>query len=360
MPFCPNCGTQYEAQPIRCQCGFLFGSPSVGAAAVPRIEASIPSANVAGMFRYTGNGGELLMLYVKLVIFSLFTLGIYSFWGRTEIRKYHFSRTLFANQPFSFHGTGKELFFGWLKLIGMYVGFYLAVMLVVLVLGKDGAIVGGVLVVGGLLALLPFAIWGAIRYRASRTEWQGRRFEFRAEFLDTAKTVWVGLVLTAVTLGLYTPFFLMSVRKHVFNNLWYGGQRFEFYGEGKDIAWPFIKFVLLFLPTLTLYRFWFQAEVNNYAWGRTKFAGAAFRSTMQGMDLLLLTVTNWLLTVFTLGIGYPWAEARQMEYVLSNLKMETLPNVQLLNPGVRQPDGLGESLGHVLGTDADMGAGFGL
>jgi uncharacterized membrane protein YjgN (DUF898 family) len=363
MAFCPNCGTQYDALPVRCQCGYLFGTQQ-GAFQAPALAPSyLPppaAASQPGYFEYGGQGGELLMLYLKLFFLSIFTLGIYSFWGRTEIRKYHWSRTSFAKQPFDYHGTGKELFFGWLKVIGIYVGFYAVMVLLALTLGQEGAILIGVIVALGFLAFLPFAIWGSIRYRASRTSWQGRRFAFKAQFAETAKVFWIGALLTLVTLGLYMPFFLMSLRKHVFENLWYGGQKFEFTGEGRDLLWPFLKFALLLVPTLTLYRFWFEAEANNYAWSKTKFAGSAFRSTMTGLELLMLFFTNWLLTVFTFGIGFAWAEVRQMKYVFANLQMEELPNVRLLEQAGTPADGFGDSLGHAIGTDADMGAGFGL
>lgn len=128
MAYCPNCGTEYEVQPQRCQCGYLFGAPSA---------PQQPPASSPGTFGFTGNGAALLLLYIKLVVFSIFTLGIYSFWGRTEIRRYLWSNIRFAGQNFDYHGTGKELFFGWLKLIALFIVFFSVAGLIIMLGGKD-------------------------------------------------------------------------------------------------------------------------------------------------------------------------------------------------------------------------------
>ncbi|MCX6609738.1 MAG: DUF898 family protein [Acidobacteria bacterium] len=336
---------------MRCNCGYLF-SPG----ATPVLPASEP-----GRFDFTGDGATLLVLYLKLIFFSIFTLGIYSFWGRAAVRQYLWSQIRLAGQPFAFHGTGKELLLGWLKLMGLVILFYGSAGLALVLLGerKAGGVIGLVFILGFAL-LAPLALHGAIRYRWSRTSWQGRRFAYRGDFWKLTTIVWTGLFLTAISLSLYLPVFITNLRKYVVENTWFGGQQFEFSGEGKDLLWPYVKMLLLFFPTLTLYRFWYAAKLGNFNWQNTKFAGVPFRSTLSGDGLLILTFTNLILTFFTLGIGLPWAVCRQLRYLTENLQLEQLPRVQLLAQAATAASAFGDTLGEALGTDAGIDAGFGL
>lgn len=351
MAYCPNCGTEYEATPLRCNCGYLFSSPSA-----PIAETSEP-----GRFDFTGDGPTLLVLYIKLILFSIVTLGIYSFWGRAAIKQYLWSQIRLAGQPFAFHGTGKEMFIGSLKLMGLVILFYGSVFTAVIYLGeKEASGIIGVLFIVGIALLAPLALHGAIRYRWSRTSWQGRRFAYRGDFWKLATIVWLGLLLTAVSLTLYLPIFITNLRRYVVENTWFGGQRFEFNGDGKAVLWPYVKMLLLFFPTLTLYRFWYSAKLGNFNWQNTKFANVPFRSTLSGDGLLILAITNFLLTVFTLGIGLPWALCRQIRYLTENLQLEQLPRVQLIAQADTASSAFGDTLGEALGTDAGIDAGFGL
>jgi len=321
----------------------------------------IQPAPEPGRFDFTGDGATLLVLYLKLIFFSIFTLGIYSFWGRVAVRQYLWSQIRLAGQPFAFHGTGKEMFLGWLKLMGVVILFYGSAGLALVIFGeREASGIIGLVIVLGFALLAPLALHGAIRYRWGRTSWQGRRFAYRGDFWKLTTMVWTGLFLTAISLSLYLPIFITNLRRYVVENTWFGGQQFEFRGDGKDLLWPYVKLLLLFFPTLTLYRFWYAAKVGNFNWQHTKFAGVPFRSTLSGDGLLILTFTNALLTVFTFGIGLPWAVCRQLRYVTENLQLEQLPRVQLLAQAATAGSAFGDTLGDALGTDAGIDAGFGL
>lgn len=221
MAYCPNCGTEYPTLPQRCQCGYLFGAPTSISQPTPE----------PGRFDFTGDGGALLILYLKLIFFSIFTLGIYSFWGRNAVRKYLWSHIRFAGQPFDYHGTGKELFFGWLKLIGVIIIVYSAAGLLIFSLGRKAEPIIGLLFLAGFALIAPLAINGAVRYRWSRTSWQGRRFAYKGDLMQLATIFLPGLLLTVITLTLYMPIFAMNMRRYIVNNTWYGGQQFQFDGK---------------------------------------------------------------------------------------------------------------------------------
>jgi uncharacterized membrane protein YjgN (DUF898 family) len=362
MSFCPNCGTEYEALPLRCQCGYIFSSSGVAAATTSTATAVAPALSPLpqeGRFSFSGKGGDLLVLYIKLILFSIFTLGIYSFWGRTEIRRYLWANIRLAGQPFAYHGTGKELLMGWLKLIGLVVALVVASAVMPLLLPGQVELIATVETAIGLLAafgILPLVLHGTISYRLSRTSWQGRRFAYKGDMFALAKVFWIGAFLSVVTLGILLPLLFTSLRKYAVENTWYGGHALQYSGDGQHLLWPWVKLLLLFLPTLGLYRFWFGADMANYNWSRTSFAGAPLRSNYTGGGFFFLAFTNGLLLVFTLGLAWPWTECRQMSYVFDNLTFDFLPRIQLLEQDPNSVDALGETVG----SDIDLGAGLGL
>jgi uncharacterized membrane protein YjgN (DUF898 family) len=364
MSFCPNCGTEYEALPLRCQCGYIFSTSGASAAATPTVSAAAVAPAFSplpqeGRFSFSGSGGDLLVLYIKLIVFSLFTLGIYNFWGRTAIRTYLWANIRLAGQPFAYHGTGKELLMGWLKLIGLVVAVVAASALMPFLLPGQEDLVAAVEAAVGLaaaLGFLPLVLHGTIRYRLSRTSWQGRRFAYKGDMFELAKVFWIGALLSIVTLGILLPFLFTSLRKYAVENTWYGGHALSYNGDGQHLLWPWVKFLLLFLPTLGVYRFWFQSTMANYNWSKTSFAGAPLRSNYSGGGFFWLAFTNILLLVFTLGLAWPWTICRQMSYVFDNLIFEFLPRIQLLEQDPQQVGALGETVG----SDIDLGAGLGL
>jgi hypothetical protein len=74
-------------------------------------------------FAFRGEGKELFGIYFVNTLKTIFTLGIYRFWAKTKVRQYLWSNTVFAGDSFSYHGTGKELFRGFLKFFGMAMVF---------------------------------------------------------------------------------------------------------------------------------------------------------------------------------------------------------------------------------------------
>lgn len=156
---------------------------------------------------FSGSAGTLFGIFVRNVFLTLITFGIYYFWGKTRVRAYLFGQTSFADDRFVYHGTGAELFKGFLK--GLVI-FGLP-LLVLDLLGNASALPTGVRVLAGLLSVLlvltlsAVAVVAAQRYRLSRTSWRAIRFSFRGGIKAFVKLFLAGTLLTGVTLGLYYP-----------------------------------------------------------------------------------------------------------------------------------------------------------
>ena len=64
---------------------------------------------------FHGTGGTLFGIHVVNVLFTVLTLGVYYFWGKTRIRRYLFGQSAFEGDRFAYHGTAQELLLGFAK-----------------------------------------------------------------------------------------------------------------------------------------------------------------------------------------------------------------------------------------------------
>jgi len=69
-------------------------------------------------FGYRGDRKELVNIFVKGVLLSIVTFGIYSFWLAIQIRKYVIGHVRFGSISFSYEGKGSENF--WLNFKGYF------------------------------------------------------------------------------------------------------------------------------------------------------------------------------------------------------------------------------------------------
>jgi uncharacterized membrane protein YjgN (DUF898 family) len=299
---------------------------------------------------FQGEGGALFGIYLVSALLSIVTLGIYSFWGRTKVRQYVWGQTEFEGDRFAYHGTGKELLVGYLKVMALFVGLFILIALLVPALGAGGQVLAPIVFWLVVLSLMPVAIIGARRYRLSRTSWRGIRFSLRASTGAFVRLYLGGLFLSLLTLGLYSPIFQTKVRKFVTEHAYFGTARFGFDGEGRELFPVFLKALLLAIVTLGIYGFWYLAERERYYWSHTTLGAARFRSSITGGALLGLAVTNLLLVIFTLGIGAAWVMVRTRRFVCDNLALEGPVELAAIRQDAQAATATAEGLSDVLDT----------
>ena len=174
------------------------------------------------------------------MLFTVLTLGVYYFWGKTRIRRYLFGESAFEGDRFAYHGTPKELLLGFAK---AFVVFFVPIVVLTVVrdvLDVGPAIKGAAAVSISLLFLmfLPVAMVGARRYRLSRTSWRGIRFSFRGPAFEFVKIFVKGTFLTGLTFGLYYPFFVTRRQAFMIAHSYFGNERFDFDGRGRELFGP--------------------------------------------------------------------------------------------------------------------------
>ncbi len=275
---------------------------------------------------FKGQGGDLFIILLLNMLLTFITLGLYYPWAKARKLGWYYENTELDGHPFHFHGTGNEMFKGFIKAIGLLLLIYGTYVLGI-VLEKPGVMLLGILVMFvGLLAFIPLIIHGTLRYRSSRSSWRGIHFGYRGDLRELYRICMRDGVLTLITFGIYGSWFAMNVRNYTISHLRYGSSSFHYKGDGLEYFLLNLKGYFLTLFTLGIYGFWWQRDlfnyyVNNLGWNFKDGKRIQFMSTATGGGFFGLLVVNLLIVIFTLGIGFAWAEVRTMRFVMENIAM---------------------------------------
>ena len=299
---------------------------------------------------FKGEGGAYFGIVIVNMILTFLTLGLYYPWAKAKQLQFLYGATEFENSRFEFHGTGKEMFKGFIKavliMVIIYGGFIAAIYLKMPI----AAIIWFYI---GILLLIPIAIHGSYKYRMSRTSWRGIRFGYRGKRGEFFGLFFKELFFTIVSLGLYGAWFSMNIRNYVLSNIRFGNAEFRYRGRGSDYFLINIKGYFFTILTLGIYMFWWQKELFNYYINQLSLhhndQEIRFRSTATGGDFAGLMIVNFFLLIITLGIGYPWILTRTLKFVFSKIEMTGNIDIdQLVQTESAYTDATGEDISDML------------
>jgi uncharacterized membrane protein YjgN (DUF898 family) len=175
-----------------------------------------------------------------------------------------------------------------------------------------------------LILLVPFALHGAYKYRMAKTSWKGIRFGYTGDRKELFGIFLKGFFLTIITLGIFSSWFTINIRRYIFSNIKAGNATFVYTGDGADYFWLNVKGRILTMLTLGVYIFWWQKDQFDFFVNNTRIeqdGDAVFlNSTATGKGFAGLMIVNLLIIVCTLGLGYPWALTRTMSFVMNNIE----------------------------------------
>jgi uncharacterized membrane protein YjgN (DUF898 family) len=317
--------------------------------------AAAPSdTDSANLLRFHGSGGELFGIFVVNVLLTLLTLGVYSFWAKVKTRQYLWGQTEFAGDRFSFHGTGRELFIGWLKAVALFGGLVIITRMLLPAFwdNPNADAAGQILLAVGFVILLPLAIIGSMRYRLSRTSWRGVRFNFHGGYRELLGIMLRSFLLMGLTLGLYLPYYQTNLRRFLAGHSRFGSASFTFDGDGGGLLGRYVLALLLTLPTLGLIWLWYLAFQRRYYWDRTSCAGARFHCTVTGGGLFGLYAVNLAILVLSLGLALPWATVRTRRYEMAHLVLQGPVDIEHITQQAQAATSTGEELSGFLDIDA--------
>ena len=326
---------------------------------------------------FHGSGRELFDIFIINLLKTIATLGIYSFWAKTETRKYLWGHSEFAGDRFGYHGMGKELMIGWIKAAGLFGALFAlqwAVSIADYPLAK--ILSAGVFYIG-LAVLVPLVQIGSMRYRLSRTSWRGIRFTFRGQYRPFLWLSLRGFLLIALTLGIYYPYYHCNVRRFMTEHSYFGTAPFRFNGKGDDVIKIYgsvvvIAFLsiflivmaalalggiifLLLLPAFAALRLWLSTERQKYYWTQTGFDACVFKSTMTTDAMTGIYAGNLFYLVITLGMALPWTKVRIMKYTLEHLYLQGVLNLEGITQQAMTAQAAGDELASLLDVDGIFG-----
>jgi len=333
---------------------------------------------------FHGTGGGLFKIMLVNWIFTFFTLGIYYFWGKTKVRNYLWKQSSFAGDRFHYHGTGKELFMGALVFGGLITAINVGIITIGSIWGPQAEMIAQMGSSYIILFLLPIIIVGAFKYRLSRTAWRGIRFSFRGKRKSALWLYIKGYILTALTLGLYWPFFTIQKQKFWRSNAYFGSQPFKYNGEGKDILKVFLAMVLLYVMTMTtpfslpllvpglskdmilagfavmwipliIGYLYYSVYLDRYHWSKTQFAGGSFFYDATGAQWFMLNFTNLLLTIVTLGLALPLVIVRYRKFLADHLSVSGNMQLSKVVQQAQKSNALGEGVADGFDMAIDIG-----
>jgi uncharacterized membrane protein YjgN (DUF898 family) len=295
---------------------------------------------------YDGMLGALYRLWLFNLLLSIVTLGIYSFWGRTRVRRYAVASYGLDGDRFEYTGTGGELFRGFLKVLPVILLLYLPYVFYPPEAYPLTRLLGIV-----IFYLVFVGIYAAIRYRLSRTQWRGIRGRLTGSAFRYGALQFGLFVIKVVTLWIAAPWADRMTSRYLLGNVWFGSVKGDFNPKDDDL-WG-IHFLTWFLaiPTIGISRFWYAAALRRYQLNNLRIGPLRFKGDMTGGEVFALVAGNSFVTLITLGLGRPIAIQRDLRFVAAHVWVEgdLEAAVDNLRQSAETLSSSGESLDGVLG-----------
>lgn len=381
-----------------------WGAPVAIAAPQP-----VDGAETVTPFQWTGSPWRLTGLCLLNAALSLLTVGIYSFWGRTEVRRRMWSSVRFLGEPLVYHGTGPELlrgFFG--VLIVLLVPLFLTGSFVVIYFGQASATFAVYQI--ALFAIVypvltAIAFYRARRYRLARTSWRGIRGSIEGSSTSYGLWSWALTLAYPLTLFWIVPYRAVLLQRMIANDTHLGAERLRFVGSAgpmygrfallwfgsiillfamlwgigvaighritvqDPLSWMLLKprdwgmIAAIILSTIfvwSLMSSFYYARLYSHLARSTQFGGNGtalgihhrFDLDVRGWQIMLLFLTNSLITYLSLYVLRPIATARSMRYYTERLKIVGPFEPALLSQNRAAADQTGEGLAQAFDLDA--------
>jgi len=344
-------------------------------------------------------------LAIKNFLLKIITLGIYGFWGKTNVRRHIWSCVKFMGEPLEYTGTGKELFLGMLVVVGIIILPLTIIPLIIQLTLPEGHYIGVVAQVVQailLIYLIGVGIYRARRYRLSRTLWRGIRGTLTGSPWHFAwRNFWMTFLLPFTFFWSY-PWMSMRLNGHITNDTEFGSAPFRFAGptgplykrfavlwigsvamfglialslwltssddkasDAADffsgmtdetkaslgLALFFIALPMFFLLISIFRAVYIAGELNHFA-KCTEFENIRFSMDATTLSLIGLAVGNFFILVFSLGIATPFVQQRLIKYMCDHLTLSGALNPASIQQSQAELDKRGEGLAEVFDIDA--------
>ncbi len=265
-----------------------------------------------GQARFDGRRGALGALMLRNLLFSILTLGIYRFWGRTHVRRFVWRHTALLDDSLEYLGTGGELFIGFLIAVAVLLPVFAAYSLLQFLFadGPDHALLAlEALYYLVLFFMVQIAIHRMRRYRLTRTAWRGVRFGLGGSSFSYARIAFGYGLLTAATLGLAYPWMRVATLGYFARNAHFGSAGLAL---APNAAWLFRRWAAVMAPQIIAFGLFAVLNWRNFE----TISHYTEYETFNSVPYVVKSMTFWPLALlsasFFLWIWYRVVEFRHM------------------------------------------------
>ncbi len=342
------------------------------------VTAEAPNKNTPIEFRFVERPGLFKISIVNWLL-GLVTLGIYRFWGKTNVRKHVWSSVLVNDEPLEYTGTGGELFRGFLLVFALLFLPFIVLQAGAMIVYGPESILGTLVTVFYFLIFLVFggyAIYKARGYQLSRTQWRGIRGH-QSGSPWTFTFTYLGSYLAALfTAGWSNPAMNLALQEQLIGNMKFGDGAFRFRGPagplyktyafcwllsllcvvglplmafiGFGVSWQSIAemtsqldqpgatppseiiyavvaayFAAIILFSVIIPMIWslYSAKQISAFATYTKFDGAQFEMKTKARSIIWLVLGNLCIVLLSLGICTPFAQQRTIKFLVDRIKL---------------------------------------
>lgn len=184
----------------------------------------------------------LLGLSIVNYLLRLVTLGVYHFWGKTEVRRRLWSAIRLDDEPLEYTGTGRELLLGFLIVFALVLlPILLGAFVIAVLFGPQSPALAvyQVLIYVLIALLIGIGSYRAQRYRLSRTRWRGIRMGLVGSSWRYGWTYFWTLLMLPLTLGWATPWRATKLQRMLTDDMRFGDRPFRFTGSARPLYGPF-------------------------------------------------------------------------------------------------------------------------
>lgn len=316
------------------------------------ISTPIPAASEKKFFPldFRGDGVEYTKLVLVNLALSIITLGLFSAWAKVRTKKYVYGNTYINGSNFNYHADPLQILKGRLIIGALF-----------LVYGLGGKLSIFLPIAAGLIFVvaLPWLLVQGMSFNMTNTSYRNIRFGFKKDFAEAYKVIFLGYLVTIVTLGLGAPYLYYKFSQFRVDKTRFGQSYFKSRFTVGDFYNVYIKllgcyfgaaivgviFIALFMvigKDSTVLKgigtvggvgiiyggilfgiAIFNAGMFNLVYKMSRVEEVQFQTSMNGLTLFKLYIQNILLGIVTLGFGIPYGLYRLIKYKTQSIALWT-------------------------------------
>ena len=263
------------------------------------------------------------LLYFKWVmkwVLGILTLGIYSCWGKNNVRKHIIESISYRGKRLSYFGTGGDLFAG----LAIIMSLVIVVTLVLSLIQKTYMLEEQrtylkytVEILSSLIAYA--AIYSKYRYVLSRVRYGNIGFNLSGSALKYFELSFARDFFSFISLGYFAPKYDERLIKYILSNISVGNNKIESTVNLEHLKKVSVVTSILLVFTLGLSNIYYKAKVMQAISGKIKLGNLTVVNNVTVMGLLELWILNIILFFCTLGLASPYITVRNLRFYIKHM-----------------------------------------